>query len=85
MSEKTTIEDVGNAFGDAIEGLWRWLLLVAAITIGTCLGITLFVLLVLGLIKDKMRDVNVNPFPTTTTSPTWTTTTPTSRNWPYSP
>ena len=54
-----------------LSALWKWLLLVAAIAVGTCLGITLFVVLMMGLIAGKMHDMNVSPFTTTTTTPTW--------------
>ena len=58
---------------DHFEESLRWLGRVVTIAIGTCLGITLFVVLVMGRIEDKMRDVNFGPFTTTTTTttPTW--------------
>ena len=71
MSERQriTAQDIGGELLGAAAAIWRWLVLVAAIAVGTCLGITLFVMLVAGLIANKMHDVDFNPF-TTTTTPT---------------
>jgi hypothetical protein len=68
--QRITAQDVGDELLDAMAAIWRWLVLVAAVAIGTCLGITLFVVLVMGLIAGRMHDVNFSPF-TTTTTPTW--------------
>jgi hypothetical protein len=65
-----TAQVVGESALDLLSALWRWLVLVAAIAVDTCLGVTLFVVLVLGVIRDKMHDVDVTPFTTTTTTPT---------------
>ena len=71
MNERQPIspQDVGNELLDALGAIWRWLVLVAAIAVGTCLGITLFVLLVIKQIGDAMPDVNFGPNATTTS--TW--------------
>jgi hypothetical protein len=57
-----------DAVMDSLAALTRWLVLVAAIAVGTCLGITLFVVLAWHQVESKMHDVNFNPSTTTTTT-----------------
>jgi hypothetical protein len=66
--------DVGNEALDVLGAVWRWLVLVAAIAVGTCLGITLFVMLVMDRVGQEMRQVNLDQFPSTTH--TWITQSP---------
>lgn len=58
MTEDRNIrsQDVSDSFFDLLAAVWRWLVLVAAIAVGTCLGITLFAILVLNRIGDSMHE-----------------------------
>ena len=66
--------DVGDEAFDALERIGKWLLKVATIAIGTCLGLLLFVFIVVYWMGYQLRDVDcpTSPFPktTTTTTPT---------------
>lgn len=58
--QQITPADVGNEILDFTAKLWRWLVLVAAIAVGTCLGMTLFVLLVLNRLEAAAPDIRVD-------------------------
>lgn len=70
QSVQQTLELLGDALADILVAIWRWIALVAAVAVSTCLGITLFVVLVMGLIANNMRGVKIGPFTTTTTTST---------------
>ena len=65
-----TAREVSDEFFDGLAAIWRWLVLVAAIAVGTCLGITLFVVVVMGLVANQMGDVHLGPFAKTTATST---------------
>jgi hypothetical protein len=77
--QDTLAQKVRDAFNNQVDSvtdvllipLSRWLVQVAAIAVGTCLGITLFVVLAWDQVESKMQNVNFNPSTTTTTTPTW--------------
>jgi hypothetical protein len=55
MTEQQRIraQDVGNELFDALGAIWRWVVLVAAIAVGTCIGLILFGMLVLnGIVRE---------------------------------
>jgi len=58
MSEpqRVNAQDVGNELLDGLGAVFRWLSLVAAIAVGTCLGITLFILVVIDQVSDEMKE-----------------------------
>jgi hypothetical protein len=54
-----------------LDDLVRWLLLVGAITVGSFLGLVLFMMFSRAEIRHEMHDI---PFPSiTTTTPAWPT------------
>lgn len=62
--------DVGDAFFDVLAAIGKWLVQVAAIAIGTCLGIILFLMVAREYAGDKLDDVNLRYLdPSSTSSP----------------
>lgn len=76
--QRIKARDVGDDAIDALERIGKWLLKVATIAIGTCLGLLLFVFVVVYWMGYQLRDVDFpsSPFPKMTNTTT-TTTTPT--------
>lgn len=66
-------QDVGNELLDTLGAVWKWLVLVAAIAVGTCLGLILFGFVVMELgFGHQPQDVDRYPFvspPTSIRSP----------------
>jgi hypothetical protein len=66
-------QDVGEEVFNATATLWRWLVLVAAIAVGSCLGIALFamVAVLISAGTGTHAVIHFTPFTTTTTAPNW--------------
>jgi len=65
--QRVTARDIGNQLEDGIVAIFRWLALVAAIAVGTALGLYLFFKVLSIEMRHDMQDV-FNQFTTTTTT-----------------
>jgi hypothetical protein len=68
--QPTRSQDVGKDAFNAMAALRRWLVLVAAIAVGTCLGIALFLMAAVLISGGRHVGIHIAPSPTTTTPTT---------------